>query len=203
MTVPDDATRQTTAVYDRDADELAALYDGWPPAGRDTDLVTLTAADLPAGATVLDVGTGSGRDLARLRAAGMAAVGVDLSAGMLRNATRHGPVAQADMRALPWPDATVDGILSAASLLHLPADAGAETVAEFARVLRPGGTLVVSVVEGDGVRTSGDGRFFQHYRAAELDQLLARAGFDVYDRRSDTDVHVAGLAWLVRAATRS
>jgi SAM-dependent methyltransferase len=92
---------------------------------------------------VLEVAVGTGVIAAALRDKGYGVVGVDLSAGMLAHAARRlgpGHVARADALALPLADSTVDDVVFVHAL-HVIGDV-AGTLAEAARVLRPGGRLV-------------------------------------------------------------
>lgn len=93
---------------------------------------------------VLEVGVGTGVVAAGLARLGRAVVGVDISAEMLTRAhDRLGSrIARADAHALPVPGAAVDAAYLV-WVLHLVADPAA-VVAECARVLRPGGRLVVA-----------------------------------------------------------
>ncbi|MFC7225950.1 class I SAM-dependent methyltransferase [Salinirubellus salinus] len=99
------------------------------------------------GRRVLDAGTGTGHYAAWLAERGADVVGLDASAGMLREAHERtdGPAfVHGDLRApLPFPDATFDLVCSQLTLDHV--EDWDAPFAEFARVCRPGGTLVVSV----------------------------------------------------------
>lgn len=98
---------------------------------------------------VLDIGTGTGRMLALYGPHVERAVGIDRSREMLAvarmNLDRAGlancMVRQGDMYQLPVPDAGFDSVI-VHQVLHF-AERPAEALAEAARVLRPGGTLVV------------------------------------------------------------
>ena len=101
---------------------------------------------LPAGAA-LDAACGTGRYSTYLAARGHDVTGVDQSEPMLALAHEKLPDAvfrQGDLTALPLPDATVDAVVCALSLVHVPSVSAA--MDEFARVLRPGGRLIVSDV---------------------------------------------------------
>jgi ubiquinone/menaquinone biosynthesis C-methylase UbiE len=104
------------------------------------------AAAAGPGAVVLDVGTGPGRlpqALAGLRP-DLSLHGADLSPAMVELARRAGPgiaFEVADVAALPWPDANVDLIVSTLSAHEWPDPSAA--AAELARVLRPGGRLLI------------------------------------------------------------
>jgi arsenite methyltransferase len=107
--------------------------------------------NIPKGGIALDVGSGPGNITASLaRAAGKdgLALGVDISLPMLARAVRaqSGPnvgFLRADAQRLPLRDNTVDAVVSMAALQLIPKPAAA--LAEMARVLRPGGRLVVMV----------------------------------------------------------
>ncbi|WP_144119134.1 class I SAM-dependent methyltransferase [Catellatospora sichuanensis] len=99
---------------------------------------------LPVG-VALDAACGTGRHAAYLSALGHRVVGVDASAEMLAIARERLPEAefhQAGLDRIPLPDDAVDTVVCALALAHVP-DLG-QVLAEFARVLRPGGHLVVS-----------------------------------------------------------
>jgi septum formation protein len=96
---------------------------------------------------VLDVAAGTGIVSAALASRGYGVIGMDLSAGMLAVASRRlpGRLARASAAALPVADGSV-GAVTMVWLLHLLEPAAvAGAVAEAARVLRPGGTLVCTV----------------------------------------------------------
>jgi SAM-dependent methyltransferase len=160
-------------------------------------------AALPAGSVVADVGCGPGRDLAELRRRGLRVIGLDLSIGMLR-AGGHPGVAQADMTTLPIASAALDGLWCAAAFLHIPRELSGVTLDGFARILRPGGRLHLSVQEGDGdeVRQARLGRgqdlYYVLHQEEDLTALLSASGFVV-----DT-VHrsEAERRWLTLGAER-
>jgi 2-polyprenyl-6-hydroxyphenyl methylase/3-demethylubiquinone-9 3-methyltransferase len=145
------------------------------------------------GRLVLDAGCGGGLVARELAAAGAGVVGVDRSLGSLgvaRRATDGGfRPAQGRLERLPFADATFDAVVAADVLEHMPDLPAA--VAELARVLRPGGSLVfdtinrtpwswfVAVFGLERVlrmvpRGTHDWRLF--IRPAELDRLLVGTG---------------------------
>ncbi|HTJ69315.1 MAG TPA: class I SAM-dependent methyltransferase [Actinospica sp.] len=148
-------------------------------------------AALPAGALVADVGCGPGNDTVRLRERGLRAHGFDLSHAMLTARAVPGQV-RADLRVLPLRDGALDGLWCIAVLLHLPREAVPAALAEFHRVLRPGGRAVISIAEGDGEgwepyphqpdEDSGGGpieRYFVYHSRDAFTGLLAAAGFEI------------------------
>lgn len=108
---------------------------------------------LPGTLDLVDAGTGTGALLPVLAPAARRLVGVDRSPEMLAEAARrvaaqHLDAVQlvsADLGALPLADASVDGVCSLLALHH--AARPAAVVAELARVVRPGGRVVVSDLE--------------------------------------------------------
>jgi ubiquinone/menaquinone biosynthesis C-methylase UbiE len=109
-------------------------------------VVRALLATWPAG-RVLDAACGTGRHSEWLAAHGHEVVGVDASPDMLAKARAKLPQARfevGDLAALPLPDASVDAALCALALVHLPDLRPA--LAELARVVRPGGRVVVSDV---------------------------------------------------------
>lgn len=102
-----------------------------------------------AGSTVIDAGCGTGRYLRLLRARSAIAIGVDLSAAMLARARADGArVARGNLCTLPIGLMSVDVVVSGLALGDVPhLDS---VLAEMARVLRPGGCLVYSVVHPIG-----------------------------------------------------
>ncbi|HEY1615660.1 MAG TPA: class I SAM-dependent methyltransferase [Rhizomicrobium sp.] len=131
-------------------------YSGWAPTydevdaeGNDgfeheTPTVHALLRALPRG-HVLDAACGTGRHLVVLRDLGHELSGFDASAEMLAVARAKVPEANlrvASLERLPWGDGTFDAVLCALAMEHQPTVAPA--IAELARVVRPGGRVIVS-----------------------------------------------------------
>ncbi|MEX5717493.1 demethylmenaquinone methyltransferase [Geodermatophilus maliterrae] len=139
---------------DKQPHEVAAMFDGVArrydltntvlSGGRDVSWRRATREALGArpGDVVLDVAAGTAVSTVELATGGVHAIACDFSQGMLRaGAARPVPRVAGDAMALPLADASVDGLVISFGLRNV-ADPDA-ALREFARVVRPGGTLVV------------------------------------------------------------
>ena len=132
-------------------------YDSWAPRYDDQPnqlleieqpIVRDILDGLRAG-VALDAACGTGRHTAYLASLGHTVIGVDSSPGMLARAREkvpQGEFHEADLHELPLADDSVDLVVCAIALVHLADIEG--PFREFARVLRPGGHLVVSDQRG-------------------------------------------------------
>ena len=95
-----------------------------------------------AGGDILEAGCGTGLLLKEAAAIGRTAVGLDLSRGMLGQARARGlRVVQGSITRIPLPAASFDLVYSMKVLAHVPPIEAA--VAEMARLVRPGGHLLL------------------------------------------------------------
>jgi ubiquinone/menaquinone biosynthesis C-methylase UbiE len=114
---------------------------------------------LPVGARVLDAPCGWGRHVRLLREAGFDAWGADLSLDLLRRAVarRRGAAragwAAADLRALPFADASFDGVINVFTSLGIFGSDRDDLRAlkEARRVLAPGGPFLLETMHRDEV----------------------------------------------------
>jgi SAM-dependent methyltransferase len=129
------------------------LYRDWAPTYDEPgnqliDLEQPVVREILAGRPVgdaLDAGCGTGRHTAELVRLGHRVIGVDASREMLAVARARLPgtdLRLGELARLPLADASVDVVVCVLALVHVP-DLGA-ALAEFRRVLRAGGHLVIS-----------------------------------------------------------
>lgn len=105
--------------------------------------------------TALDVGCGEGRFCRMLTAQGITTTGIDPTARLLdaaRDRDPQGSYLQVRAEALPFDDASFDLVVSYLTLIDI--DDYATAIAEMARVLRPGGSLLIANL--NSFSTAGD-----------------------------------------------
>lgn len=150
-----DTAASLAASYDR----VAAAYTTQIAdelAGKPLDRALLAAFAEQAGTVgpIADIGCGPGHVAAFLASLGSAVEGVDLSSGMVAQARQRYPhlaFQQGDMRALPFADDALGGIVAFYSIIHLAPDDLVPTFCEWRRVLRPTGYVLVAFHSGDTV----------------------------------------------------
>lgn len=117
---------------------------GWlsRPGGLELTQHAIEVAGLIRGDRVLDLGCGSGESVKFLRASGIDAMGVDKPHNLEVANAPSGLRVDAFAEQLPFANASVDGVLAECSL-SVMCDAR-KVLSECARVLRPGGHLIIS-----------------------------------------------------------
>ncbi|WP_327356584.1 class I SAM-dependent DNA methyltransferase [Streptomyces sp. NBC_01304] len=181
-----DFLRTTRTFYDAiAADYFDHFRDSW--AERPLDRALLAGfAELVGERPVLEVGSGPGWVTALLAGHGLAVSGVDLSPEMVAVARREYPelrFEEGSMLALDVPDGSLGGLVSWYSCIHTPPGSLPDVFAEFARVLAPGGQLLVAFQVGDeplhlvdpfGHPVALD---FRRLRPERIAELAGAAGF--------------------------
>jgi SAM-dependent methyltransferase len=153
-----------------------------------------------SGAAVLDYGCGSGRWVKFLRAYGCLYRGVDLSAGMLEIARRQHPdieFRKTNGLVIPHENRIFDLVWSVAVVHHNPPDRQEKLLAEFVRVLRDGGFLILLDGVGSGGRPPG-GLYYPRTRNA-WSALAQRQGLSL---RWRCGASYFALRWLAEVLWR-
>jgi len=172
---------------------------------------------LQRGDRVLDMGCGAGRHAFEMYRRGGDVIAFDQDADELSDVlvlfaamreageVPHGAeadVKQGDALSLPFADGEFDRVVAAEVLEHIPADTDA--IAELARVLRPGGTMAVTVPRWlpekvcwalSDAYHANDGGHVRIYTGDELIGKLIGAGL-VYDGKSHAHALHAPYWWL-------
>ena len=138
---------------------------------------------------VADVGCGPGHVVHHLNALGIPAVGYDVSSAMIDEARRAFPHAEfhvGDLMALDVDDASLAGLVSRYSLIHLAPAELTRAFAEWSRVLTPGAPVLVSFFASSS--DAGHGRPFDHavviahaFFPETLVTMMASVGFDRFE----------------------
>lgn len=182
-----DATR---TAYDTVAVDYARLLEGLlEQTPEDLAMLGLFAEYVRRdGGQVADIGCGTGRVTTYLDSLGVPVFGIDLSPGMLAEARRRYPHLRFEVGAmadLALADESLGGILAWYSIIHTPPELLPAVFAEFARVLVPGGHLMVAFQAGDERRrleqAYGHTVSYDAYRLPpeRIAALLADAGIPV------------------------
>jgi SAM-dependent methyltransferase len=184
MTVADERKRTVEAGYDA----LAHRFGEWmaqvegDPWERFVDQL---ADRLPAGARVLDLGSGNGAKISRL-ADRFDVVGVDISERQLELARAAVPGAafvQADFAKLEFPVGAFDAVTALYSLVHVPREEQPGLLGGIRRWLKPGGLFLASMSHVGGEDCTyewlGVEMFFSGFDAETNRRLVRQAGFEL------------------------
>lgn len=193
---------------------MPAVLDDWlAETGRSYDAVAASYAELVRGALaghpylqwalalfadqvkangggpVVDVGCGPGDVTAHLHGLGVETSGIDLSPGMIDIARRDHPGLRFEvgsMTELALPAASVAGLLSWQTLIHVPDDDVPTVLRHFHRAVRPGGALQLLFHVGDDswLKTEGYGGhpmnvYVYRRQPAQMTAWLRDVGFEV------------------------
>jgi SAM-dependent methyltransferase len=175
-----------------------------------------------AGDRLLDLGAGGGRHAFEAQRRGAAVTALDADAAAIKDVSTMmaaialedpadsppggaGTVVVGDALRLPFAPEAFDRVIAAEVLEHIPDDRGA--LVELARVLRPGGTLAVTVPRwwpellnwalSDDYHTTPGGHV-RIYRRGVLVERLGRAGLELYASHHAHALH--SPYWWLRAA---
>lgn len=155
---------------------------------RESLLAGSVARAVAPGATLVDAGCGGGSLAVTLACRGYRVIGVESSSRFVTCAQHRAEQSgvaglvsfhRGDVTALPLADASVDAVVSGEVLEHVADDARA--VAEYRRVLRPGGACLVSVPAHPALWDVTDewAGHVRRYRRRDLIALFTGQGFDV------------------------
>ena len=133
----------------------------------------LSFCKFPAGAKILDIGCGSGSTVTYLREShNLDAVGIDIEVY-----GKHSYVIKAHAEQLPFPDASMDGVLMECSLSLMSNQP--LVLNQCTRVLNSSGKLIVSDMYARGEAAKPDGRLGRIDKAETLVALIEASGYKV------------------------
>ncbi len=135
--------------------------------------------------SILDVGSGPGRDGLVLQKAGLDVTCLDASDEMIKMSKEKGlKSVLGDFNNLPFEADNFGGVWAYTSLLHTPKSEVSKPLSEIYRVLKTGGIFGLGLIEGDTElyrESSGVGRprWFSFYEKDEVEKLLHTNGFEI------------------------
>ncbi len=161
---------------------------------------------IPPGATILEIGSGTGRDAQWLEAQGFRVIRTEASAGLRDYLRRQGHTV------LPLNVLTDDMhqqfamIHANAVLLHFTPTQLTQALQRLHRWLAPGGVFTCSVKHGQGQgwesEKLGQPRFFSYWTTEDFVDQLRQAGFEVITVMTDK-AQVSEPTWIMTTARRS
>jgi len=142
---------------------------------------------LPKSAKVLDIGSGSGRDMAYLQEEGINVIGIDISDGLIKEAKsrfNNLNIQKIDFRKTSFKASEFNGLWCMASLSDIQKAEAPKTLKEFHRILKKEGILYIAVKEGTEEKIIkktryNTERFYSFYTLPELELLLKNANFEI------------------------
>jgi SAM-dependent methyltransferase len=199
-------------------DRIGAEYERWSAArvadpARERYLGVLLD-NLPKGATVLDLGCGSGALLTRHLAERFHVTGVELSSRMVELAQRNVPSARficADMASVTFPPNSFDGVCAFYSLTHLPREELPPLLRKVATWLKSDGLFVASMSSGEDPGSvekdwvGGVPMYFAGYAAEKNEELVEEAGLRVISARREVvreEGEAVTFLWVVAKKPR-
>jgi len=203
-----DARAMTVAAYSASADAYAEGTRAMPDSVRRA--LDRFAASLGAGARVLEIGSGPGRDAVALEAAGLRVRRTDVTPGFVELLRGQGHVAElldplTDELLDPADPRRYDAVWANACLLHVARPDLPVVLSRLASATREGGLFQLSLKEGDGDQWSTHGhvdgpRHFTFWREEPLRAALDAAGWSVLTLEREDGLR--GDSWLEVLAER-
>lgn len=193
--------KATLDYYATNAEEIAKLYEASP-----NSLASRFVSAFAAGGRILDIGCGSGRDLAELRRQGFQPYGVDgtvelVHAAQVLHPELHGLITHGLLPNLSVPfGGEFDGVLCSAVLMHIDATEIFNSALSIKQCLKINGRLLISIPSqradtGENERDV-NGRLFKSYKPGYLQLIFERLGFSIIDQWSNNDSrNRTGIAW--------
>jgi SAM-dependent methyltransferase len=196
--------QDTQTSYDTVASEYAERFkDEMDDKPFDRDCLDRLAREVRDLGPICDLGCGPSQIARYLHSQGVKTLGVDLSARMVEEARHLNPTIhfhQGDMLSLPDEDNSWGGIAAFYCIIHIPREQIVDALREMKRVLKPGGTLLVTF--HIGTRIEHRDEFFEKpvnldfafYQPNEMEGWLNEAGFDLEEtlvREPNPEVEVA------------
>ena len=188
MKPADDPTIDYKALVQRGYDRCVAAYDEARKneAGPELDFLTRRLED---GATVLDVGCGTGVPYTRALAQRFIVTGVDSSSEMIKQARANvpkGSFIHGDVMSVEFPPSSFNGAVAFYSVFHLPREEHQELFRRIYDWLLPGGYLLCTLTRFSEEAYTEDDFFgvtmyWSNYGLEDYKEILTRVGFNLLE----------------------
>lgn len=163
-----------------------------------SDFLKPLAERLIAGATVLDVGCGSGRDLLWMKNKGFKVIGLDRVSGLVKLARQNAKceVIEGDFATYDFSAISADAIMLIGALVHIPYERFSEIFQKIIRSLSDFGKILITLKEGTGARTDEEGRTFYLWQDQQARVVFDSHGYSVCDFSRSSSKTGSGEIWL-------
>lgn len=191
----------TLSYYSRHAHEAAQRYEN-----VQSPLAGSFAKAFPPGGRILDIGCGSGRDLAELHRQGYQPFGVDATPEFVDLAQQAHPELAGKIGYGLLPDLGIpfhgefDGVLCSAVLMHIDTADLMNAALSIKSCLKVNGRLLISIsthrADADDQERDANGRLFKTYSPRYLRLIFERLGFSLIDQWEKEDaMNRQGITW--------
>jgi len=162
---------------------------------EDIHLLNEFTSRLPANANILDAGCGAGIPITRILSERFRVTGVDFSEAQIELAKKHVPNAAficRDMTRLDFPENTFDGICSYYAIIHIPREDHQSLLANFHRMLKPGGFVLLCLgtehlIDDVNDNYLGTRMYWSHYDTETYLKILNDCSFSIIWSRNVAD----------------
>lgn len=128
--------------------------------------------------TIIDIGTGSGRDIKYFMNAGFEVYGIDASKELCRLSAEYTGAKIKCQTIQDWiPHMQYDGVWANASLIHLQKREVEDFINRLSKVLAEEGVLYISLKEGIDEGVDEKGRYFNGLTFNDISLLLSKIGY--------------------------
>jgi SAM-dependent methyltransferase len=181
------------------------------PDSADVRLLKELTDRLPAGANILDAGCGAGLPIALMLSEQFNVTGVDFSEAQIELARRNVPRGKficQDMTKLDLPEDSFDGICSYYAIIHIPREEHQALLANFHRMLKPGGLALLcrgaeNLVDDIDEDYLGARMYWSHYDTDTYLKMLKDCGFSIVWSRYVADESWEGAGHLFVLAQKN
>jgi len=163
-----------------------------------SDFLAPLAERLTSGATVLDVGCGSGRDLLWMKKKGFDVIGFDRSHSLVKLARENAvcKVIEGAFEAYDFSAISADAIMLIGAFVHIPYDRFSDVFKNIIFALSEFGKILITLKKGTGTRTDEEGRTFYLWQDEKARAIFASLGFKVCDFSRSISKTGSGEVWL-------